>query len=78
MPNSGTASGFAHWQSEGAALMELIPLLIVLVVIGVGLYLLQLVPMDATVKKVIQVIAIAAIVIWALKEVLKEVLPEVI
>lgn len=50
--------------------MDLVSLLIALVVIGAALYLLQLVPMDATVKRVIQVIAIVAVVIWALRNVL--------
>jgi hypothetical protein len=50
--------------------MDIIHLLIVLVVVGAALYLLQLIPMDATVKRVIQVIAIVLIVIWAIRTLL--------
>ena len=36
----------------------LIDLIILLVVIGVGLYLLNLIPMDATVRKIVHVVVI--------------------
>lgn len=45
----------------------MIELLIALVIIGAALYLLNLIPMDATVKRVIQVIAIVVIVIYAIR-----------
>ena len=45
----------------------LLQLIVALIVVGALLYLLQLVPIDATVKKVIQVIVIVFLVIWALK-----------
>jgi len=44
----------------------LLPLLIALVIFGAILYLLQLVPMDATVKQIVRVIAIVLIVIYAI------------
>jgi hypothetical protein len=44
----------------------LFSLLIALVVVGVALYLLQLIPMDATVKRIIQVLAILLIVLYVL------------
>jgi len=47
--------------------MSLIPLLIVLVIVGAVLYLLQLVPIDATVKTIIYVIVIVAVLIWLLR-----------
>jgi len=47
--------------------MTLIGLLIVLVVFGVALYLINLVPMDGTVKKVIQVIAILFLILYVLQ-----------
>lgn len=45
----------------------MIQLLIALVIIGAALYLLQLVPIDPTVKKIVQVIAIVFLVIWAIR-----------
>lgn len=50
--------------------MTLASILVALVVIGVALYLLSLVPMDARIKQIIYVIAVAAVVIWALKTLL--------
>ena len=44
--------------------MGIVTLLIVLVVTGAALYLLQLVPIDATVKTVIRVVVIAVLVIY--------------
>ena len=41
--------------------------LIALVIIGAALYLLQLIPIDGTVKTIIQVIVIVALVIYALR-----------
>jgi hypothetical protein len=45
----------------------LLHLIIALIVIGALLYIVQLLPIDATFKRVIQVIAIVAAVIWSLK-----------
>lgn len=45
----------------------LLSALIALIIFGAALYLIQLIPMDATVKRIIQVIAIVFIVIWAPK-----------
>lgn len=47
--------------------MSLISLLIVLLVFGAVLYVVGLVPIDATVKRIIQVVAIFALVIWLLR-----------
>jgi hypothetical protein len=41
--------------------------LIVLVIIGAALYLLQFLPIDGTVKRIIQVIVIVILVIWAIR-----------
>jgi len=41
--------------------------LIVLVIVGAALYLLQLIPIDATIKRIIQVIVIVILVIWAIR-----------
>lgn len=45
----------------------LIHLLIVLIVLGAVLYVVSLLPIDGTVKRIIQVVAIVALVIWLLK-----------
>lgn len=46
--------------------MTLIGLLVVLLVFGVALYLISLIPMDATIKRIIQVLAILFVVLWLL------------
>lgn len=45
----------------------MIELLIALIIVGAILYLIQLVPIDATIKRIIQVIVIVAIIIWLLR-----------
>lgn len=45
----------------------MIEFLIALVILGAILYLLNLLPIDATVKRIIQVIAIVFIVIYAIR-----------
>jgi len=44
----------------------MISLVILLILIGAGLYLLTLVPIDATIKQVIYVIVIVAVIIYVL------------
>jgi hypothetical protein len=48
----------------------LVQLLIALIVIGALLYIVELLPIDATFRRIVQVIAIVAAVIWALKALL--------
>lgn len=43
--------------------MSIVGLVILLIVVGAALYLLQLVPMDGTVKQVIKVLVIVVLVI---------------
>lgn len=50
--------------------MTIFGLLLVLFLIGVGLYLLELVPMDATIKRIIQVVAIVIVILWVLQALL--------
>ena len=50
--------------------MSLLSLLIVLIIIGVVLYLVNLIPMDARIKTAIIVIAIAFVVIWLIQSLL--------
>lgn len=45
----------------------MISFLIALVIIGAILYLLQLIPIDGTIKQIIQVIVIVALVIYAIR-----------
>jgi hypothetical protein len=48
--------------------MPLITLLIVLIVVGVLLWLINTyIPMDATIKKIVNIVAIVAVVLWLLK-----------
>lgn len=47
--------------------MPLITLVITLIVVGVLLYLLEVyVPMDATIKRIIHIVVIIAVVLWLL------------
>lgn len=46
--------------------MTLIGLVVVLLVVGVALYLVSMIPMDATIKRIIQVLVILFVVLWLL------------
>lgn len=45
----------------------MVNLIILLVIVGAALYLIQLIPIDATIKRVIQVIVIVLVIIYALR-----------
>lgn len=45
----------------------LITLIIVLLIVGAALYLIRLIPIDNTIKTIIQVIIIVAVAIYVLK-----------
>lgn len=47
--------------------MTLIELVVVLIVVGVGLYLVGLIPMDNAIRTVIRVVVILAVVLWLLQ-----------
>ncbi len=49
--------------------MSLISLIVVLVIVGVALYCIRLIPMDATVSKIITALVILAVVLWLLESV---------
>lgn len=49
--------------------MSLIAVIIVLIVVGLALYLITLLPIDANIKKIIQAIVIVLLVIWLLARV---------
>lgn len=44
--------------------MSILSLLATLILIGVVLYLIQLIPMDATIKRIIYVLAIVVVILW--------------
>lgn len=46
----------------------MLSILIALIIVGALLYLLQYVPIDATIKTIIRVIAIVVLLVWLLKE----------
>lgn len=48
----------------------MIELLIALIVIGAVLYVVSILPIDGTIKTIIQVIAVVLIAIWALRHLL--------
>lgn len=45
----------------------MIELLILLIVVGAALYLANLLPIDATIKKIIQVVVIVAVLVYVLR-----------
>lgn len=45
----------------------MIELIVALIVVGVVLYLITLIPMDATIKKIIVVLVILLVVLWVLQ-----------
>ena len=45
----------------------LISIIVTLVVIGLVLYLIDLIPMDRTIKQIIRIIVIIGVVIWLLQ-----------
>lgn len=47
--------------------MTLIGLLVVLIIVGAVLYILSLVPIDATIKKIVYVLVILFVVLWLLQ-----------
>ena len=46
--------------------MSLIGLVAVLIIIGVCLYLISLIPMDAKIQRIIQVVVILIVILWLL------------
>ena len=44
--------------------MDIIAILVVLIVVGVGLYLVQLLPMDATMKQILYVLVVLFVILW--------------
>ena len=44
--------------------MSIVGILVVLILVGVGLYLVRLIPMDATIQKIITALVILAVVLW--------------
>jgi hypothetical protein len=48
--------------------MTLVGLLVILIIVGVVLYLIQLIPMDATIKKIIWVLVILCVILWVLSQ----------
>jgi hypothetical protein len=47
--------------------MSLITIVVVLIVVGVLLWLVGMIPMDATIHMIIRVVVIIAVVIWLLR-----------
>jgi hypothetical protein len=49
--------------------MSLIALVVVLILVGAGLYLVGVLPIDATVKTIIRVVVIVAACLWVLEQI---------
>lgn len=48
-------------------MISLIGIVIALILIGVALYLVNLIPMDGTIRKIIQIVVIVVVVLWLLQ-----------
>lgn len=46
--------------------MSILSLIVLLIIVGVGLYLVQLIPMDPKILTIIRVVVILAVVLWLL------------
>ena len=46
----------------------LVSIIITLVVVGLLLYLIDIIPMDGTIKQIIRVIVIIALIVWLLEQ----------
>jgi hypothetical protein len=47
--------------------MSLITIVITLIVVGVVLWLINLIPMQTTIKRIVNIIIVIAIVVWLMK-----------
>jgi hypothetical protein len=47
--------------------MSIVTIIVMLVLVGVGLYLVRLIPMDPTIQKIVTVLVILVVVIWLLE-----------
>lgn len=48
--------------------MPILTIILVIVIVGVGLYLInQFVPMDAKIKNILNIVVVIAVVLWLLK-----------
>jgi hypothetical protein len=47
--------------------MSLLTVILALIVVGILLYLMKYIPMDATIKQIIKVLVYIVVVIWLLK-----------
>ena len=47
--------------------MGLLELIVLLIVVGVALYLVQLIPMDSTIKKIITILVVVVVILYVLK-----------
>lgn len=50
-------------------MISIISIIVLLVIVGFGLWLLEQVPMDGTVKRIIIGLAILLVVLWVLQEI---------
>ena len=48
-------------------MISLITIIVALILVGVALYLIELIPMDATIKRIIYIIVIVVVVLWLLQ-----------
>lgn len=48
-------------------MIDLISIVIALVLVGVALYIINLIPMDATIRKIIQIVVIVVVCLWVLQ-----------
>jgi hypothetical protein len=67
MRDNAALSRIQQMQEKQMLTPGLISILVSLVVIGLVLYLIDLIPMDRTIKQIIRLIVIIAVVVWLLE-----------
>ena len=48
-------------------MISIIGIVVALIIIGVAMYLVDLIPMDATIKRILQIVVILVVVLWVLE-----------
>jgi hypothetical protein len=48
-------------------MISLITIIVTLILVGVALYLVELIPMDVTIKKIVYVLVVVATILWLLQ-----------
>jgi hypothetical protein len=68
MDSAAHGRRIASYSAEGVSIVPLMSLIIMLVIVGVGLYLVNnYIPMDAKIKNILNVVVVVAVCVWLLQ-----------